>query len=101
MFCVQETKLDNIDMILLNNYTFLSQIRNQKFIRRSGSIGVFIKNELLPFVKIKESESDYIFWLQFSKQTKKSENVFILGIVYQPPEGSKYLTDDETEFYDF
>ena len=27
VFCVQETKLDNIDVISLNNYTFLSQIR--------------------------------------------------------------------------
>ena len=100
MFCVQETKLNNIDVISLNNYTFLSQTRKQKFIRHSGGIGVFIKNELLPFVKIKESESDYILWLQFSKQTKKSENDFILGIDYQPPEGSKFLTEDETELLD-
>lgn len=72
VFCVQETKLDNTDVISLNNYTFLSQIRKQKFMRRSGGIGVSIKNELLPFVRIKESESDYIFWLQFSNQNKIS-----------------------------
>ena len=35
VFCVQETKLDNIDVISLNNYTFLSQIRKQKFIERN------------------------------------------------------------------
>ena len=52
VFCVQEAKLDNVDVISMPNYTFLSQTRKQKFVRRSGGIGVFVKNELLPFVKI-------------------------------------------------
>ena len=58
---------------------------------------MFVKNELLPFVKIRETDSDYVFWLHFSNQSKNSENDFLLGVVYQPPEGSRFLKDDEKE----
>ena len=46
VFCVQETKLDNVDVVSMPNYTFLPQTRKQKFVRRSGGICVFVKNEL-------------------------------------------------------
>ena len=36
-------------------------------------------------------------WLQFTKLSKASKDEIILGIIYQPPENSKYLIGDEIE----
>ena len=43
MFCVAETKLDSTDIISVNGYTFRSQPRKRRYIRKSGGIGVFVK----------------------------------------------------------
>ena len=44
LFCVCETKIDKYDDINLPGYVFLSQCRKQKYIRKSGEIGVFVKH---------------------------------------------------------
>ena len=36
------------------------QIRRQKYLRKSGGIGVFIKNSLYQHIKLVESSSDYV-----------------------------------------
>ena len=59
--CVSETKIDKYDTITLEGYTFLSQCRKQPYLRKSGGIGVFIKDEFFPHVTVIESDSDYIF----------------------------------------
>ena len=43
LFCVMETKLDKHDIVTVPGYTFLSQPRRQKFLRRSGGLGFFCK----------------------------------------------------------
>ena len=50
LFCVCETKLDKYDIIDLPGYTFISQSRKQKFIRKSGGLGVFVRNELSSYI---------------------------------------------------
>ena len=66
IFCVSETKIDKYDIITLESYTFLSQWRKQSYLRKSGGIGVFIKDEIFPYVTAIESDSDYIFWFKIS-----------------------------------
>ena len=39
IFCVFETKLDDLDSISLSNYTFIHQSRRQKCLRRTRSAG--------------------------------------------------------------
>lgn len=60
LFCVCETKLDKYDTIELAGYDFLSQNRKQKFIRKSGGIGVFVKQSISEHVSLINSDSDYV-----------------------------------------
>ena len=46
LFFVTETKLDSTDIISIDGYTFKSKPRKQKFIWKSGGLGVFVKNNL-------------------------------------------------------
>ena len=58
--CVCETKLDKYDSIELHGFTFISQCRKQKCIRKRGGLGVFVRNELSEFITQVYSESNYI-----------------------------------------
>lgn len=94
-FAVTEIKPDRSDTICLPGYTFIHQTRRQKFFRRSGGMGVFVKNEFSDYVSIVEHESDYIFWIQLDKAfTKLDENVFY-GVTYMPPVDSRFRISDE------
>ena len=50
IFCLSETKIDKYDIITLEGYKFLSQCRKQKYLRKSGGTGVFIKDDMYPHV---------------------------------------------------
>ncbi len=60
IFGVVETKLDTHDVISIEGYSFLSQIRKQKFMRRSGGIGVFIKDHLSEKCHLLDTDSDFV-----------------------------------------
>ena len=57
IFCVMETKLDDLGIIDINGYDFLSQPRKQNYVRKSGGLGVFFKHSLTPYVSIVHSDS--------------------------------------------
>ena len=95
IFCVTETKLDYTDVISMPGYTFLSQERKQTFIRKSGGIGIFFRNNLESKIKRIETASDYIFWLRMDKALFNIHEDLILGILYIPPAQSRFLNDDE------
>ena len=80
IFCVTETKLDYTDVISMPGYTFLSQERKQMFIRKSGGIGIFFRNNLESKIKRIETASDYIFWLRMDKALFNIHDDLILGI---------------------
>ena len=46
IFCALETKHDDMDEISLEGYKFIHQTRKQKFLRKSGGIVVFVRNDL-------------------------------------------------------
>lgn len=100
IFCVSETKIDKHDIISLQGFTFLSQCRKQRFIRKSGGIGVFIKDELFPYVSFIESESDYILWFKFDKVLLKTDEDVVFGVVYLPPADSRFNTQDELDLFE-
>ena len=64
---ISETKLDIHDSISIPNYTFISKPRKQKAIRKSGGLGVFVKNEILQFVEELTTGSEYVFWIKIAK----------------------------------
>jgi hypothetical protein len=63
VFCCTECKIDEI---CIDNYTFLKQPRKQAFLRRSGGLGVFVKDELLKYVEVIESKFDYVCLINLS-----------------------------------
>ena len=71
LFFVTETKLDSMDIISIDGYTFRSKPRKQKFIRKSGGLGVFFKNNLDKYIEIINTESDYILWVKLDKNYTK------------------------------
>ncbi|MEW8548327.1 MAG: hypothetical protein AB2693_32895 [Candidatus Thiodiazotropha sp.] len=97
MFMVTETKLDLTDIIAIDGYTFHSKPRQQAYIRKSGGIGIFVKNDLNRFLELLDTESDYIFWIKLDKKYTKLDQHLIFGIIYVPPSQSRFLNDDEFE----
>lgn len=95
ILCVTETKLDQTDIISVPGYCFLSQHRKQKFVRKSGGIGVFYRERLSTKIRTIETESDYILWLKLDMSLFSTNEDLILGILYVPPTQSRFLNEDE------
>lgn len=92
---VTETKLDHTDVISVPGYNFFSQQHKQKFIRKSGGIGIFYRNRFEGKFKIIDTESDYILWVNFEKTLFGTEEDPVLGVLYIRPAQSSFLNDDE------
>lgn len=99
MFCVTETKLDSTDIITVNGYTFRSQPRKRRYIRKSGGIGVFVKDSMNKYVELIETDSDYVLWLKLRKNYTNSNHDIIIGVVYVPPTQSNFFNEDEFELF--
>ena len=95
--CVSESKLGKYDEITLEGYTFLSQCRKQHFFGKGGGIGVFIKDEIFPYITSVDSDSDYILWFKISKQFLKTDQDAVLGADYVAPPDSRFCTQDELD----
>ena len=89
--CVCETKLDKEDVISYDGYTFINEPRKQAYARKSGGLGLFIRENLVKFVKPLSSTTEYISWAKISKQLLKTEDNLMLGMVYIPPQQSRFF----------
>ena len=97
VLCVSETKLDNADVISVQGYTFYSQPRKQKYIRKSGGLGFFVQDNLTKFITILESTSEYIAWLKISNRLQSLKADIQIGAVYIPHQ-SRFFNEDEHEY---
>lgn len=95
IFCTVETKLDKHDIVYLPGYQFISMPRKQKYIRKSGGIGFFVKDEIYDYISHVESSSDYITWLKIKKSFTSTDQDIMIGIIYVPPQNSKYYNEDD------
>ena len=86
IICITETHLDNTDIIDVPNYTFIAKNRTQTYLRKSGEIGVFVKNDILHGTETKKSNSEYVLWLKISKILTNTDDDIMLGVLYVPPE---------------
>ena len=82
--CLAETKLDEADIILLDGYTFISQPRRQKYLRKSGGIGFFVRNNLSKHVKTSTMQSEYIACINISRNYHKHDQDILIASVYIP-----------------
>ena len=54
--------MDVYDAVDVNGYSFINIPRKQKFIRKSGGLGAFVKTDLFKGVEVIHGQSDYAFW---------------------------------------
>ena len=99
LFFVSESKLDQNDVISVDGFTFKHKPRQQKYIRRSGGVGIFVRNELDKFVQTVESESEYAFWVKLSKNFTKLDQDIVFSSVYIPSSQSRFLNEDEFDTF--
>ena len=83
------------DIISCQGYYFYSIPRKQAARRKSGSIGIFIRNEISEHVSLIESMSDYATWVRISKILSNLDQNIIIGVFYVPPQSSKYYNEDD------
>ena len=93
--CLAETKLDETDVVLLDGYTFISQPRKQKYLRKSGGIGFFVRNNLSKHVKTITMQSEYIACINISRNYHKHDQDILISSVYIPPQQSRFFNNDE------
>lgn len=98
--CCCECRIDEHDIINVNNYTFFSQPRKQLYYRKSGGIGIFVKNELCKYVGIIDIDCYYIFWLKLKKCTFLHDNGVVIGAIYIPLESSRFFNLEELTLFD-
>ena len=98
--CLAETKLDETDVVLLDGYTFVSQPRRQKYLRKSGSIGFFVRNNLSKNVKTITMQSEYIACINISRSYHKHDQDILIASVYIPPQQSRFFNNDEFDLFE-
>jgi len=94
VFCICESKLDKHDIIDVQGYTYLSLLRNQTVKRKSGGIGIFVKNTLAPYVEILPSTTEYVFFIKVDKCILGLDEPLLIGTIYCPPENSRFYNED-------
>ena len=55
-----------------------------------GGIGIIYKGQLEEFITEIKNDSDFVSWYRIDKTITVLTNNLLLGVVYIPPEGSKY-----------
>ena len=63
--------------------------------RKSGGIGIFVKDPIMQYISLVESDSDYILWFRLCKTYTQTDEDLYFGIVYLPPTESRFNNSDE------
>ncbi|VDI00448.1 Hypothetical predicted protein [Mytilus galloprovincialis] len=109
--CLVETKTDDIDVINLPGYEFKMKNRKKVTKTRSGGITVGYKEHLKTMIEIIDTECkyvicEYVMWFQVNGKTFNLDKPVVFGVVYIPPEYTRYSSDEavneiEQEFLRF
>ena len=97
ILCLSETHLDDtdiVDIVDIADYSFISTNRSQAYKRKSGGIGVYVKDTLSPFIDFLPNESEYILWISINKALTNLDEDLIVGAFYVPPESSRFFSQD-------
>ena len=84
----------------IDNYDFISLPRSQRYKRKSGDIGIYVRSYLSKYVKLEQNSTEYILWVSVDKSVTNLPENLLLGSVYVPPENSKFFTQDEFELFE-
>ena len=55
---------------------------------------VAFKDSIVKYIEIVNTDCKYVFWFRVNKSLLSTTEDAILGVVYIPPEGSRYSTND-------
>jgi hypothetical protein len=71
-------------------------MKNRKKItkNRSGGIMVGFKDNLAKHIYIVNTDSKYAMWFKCSEELVKTDQPVFVGVVYIPPECTKYSSED-------
>ena len=85
-----ETKLDDIDVIECNDFTFKYKNREKISSHMSGGIALGYKSYLENCITPIYTDCPYVLWLSIKKQMFNLSQIVIFGIIYIPSENTRY-----------
>lgn len=91
--------MDQYDQVNVPGYNFINVPRKQKFIRKSGGLGAFMKEKLMTSVEITESRTDYLFWINICNPNSTSTDPIVIGVVYVPPAQSNFYSHENFDIF--
>ena len=94
ILCFVETKTDDLDVINFPGFKFIMKNRKNIAYRRSGRIMVGYRDTLVNMIEIKETSCKYVLWFKCKGGLFKLDQPVIFGVVYIPPEYTKYSSDE-------
>ena len=92
--CFVESKTDDLDTPCLPEFMFKMKNRHPLGKRKSGGIVLATKEKYSDYVSVIENDSKYVLWFKIDKTLTDMKTDMIFGIVYIPPENSKYCCSD-------
>ena len=106
IICLVESKTDDTDEILLPGYIFKMKNRKTFACRKSGGIVLGYREKFEGDIEVIETENKFVLWCKISSKLMKLNSDLLLGIVYIPPEYSRYSSPDafsqiENEYLEF
>lgn len=91
---ITETKSDEADEINVDGYTAYFKHRHKLSEVKSGGICLLVKNSLKDCVTVIKTDCKYVLWLKLSNSLCKTDEDVICGVVYIPPENTRYVNVD-------
>lgn len=89
-----ETKTDDCDNIQIPGYVTFMKNRRKLTNTRSGGIILAVRDNIVKYIKIINTDCKYVFWFKLDKMLLNSTDDLLCGVVYIPPEGSRYASPD-------
>lgn len=90
----QETKLTEYDDVQLCDFKLFTKNRTSRSRVASGGIALAVKKTISNCVTVINSSSSLVLWFKVSKKLTKYDTDILCGIIYIPPENTRYSSND-------
>ena len=94
ILCFVESKTDDTDVIEIPGFVSHMKNRTQVARIRSGGIIFAVRDSLNKCINVRKSNSDFVFWFTLSKDTDNIYPDTLFGVIYIPPENTKYSSPE-------
>ncbi|CAG2192228.1 unnamed protein product [Mytilus edulis] len=94
LLCLTETKLDDLDEINFEDFTFHYKNRKKITSFRSGGIALGYRSQYAKFIHCIETDCPFVLWFRVDRILFRTEDDIIMGIVYIPPENTRYTSEN-------